>query len=166
MALCTRRPCLMESQGEGRPVRVQSGCRRGRRQRVVRAGDALAENGVGCEANRTGHGNGVAEQRGRARGYTALGSQHRDPRKSKRHPHSLMPRGSFQTQQHGENKRVNRTHTDHRRGMVHRGVVRPQREAELVHTDAEKAQVQKCPDIAARKSQLPGGRSFGKRTQP
>src|SRR5580692_5612706 len=77
-----------------------------------------------------------------------------------------MPSGSFQTQQHSENKRVNRPHTDDHRGMAHRGVVQPEREAELVHADAEKAQVKKRPDIAARNSRLPSGGSRSKRAQP
>ena len=64
------------------------------------------------------------------------------------HSHGFMPGGPFQAQQHREDQRVNRPHPHNHRRMAHRGVMQPQREAKLVHANAEKSQVKKRPRIA------------------
>src|SRR5712691_1349544 len=121
-------------------------------QGVVARGHALAQHGVEREAERTGHGDGVTEQRRRMRAEALLRSEHDDSDKRHSHAHDLAHREPLQAHRRRQGQNVDRSHAENYRRVAHRGVAQPDGEANLVHANTEESEVREDPQIARRKT--------------
>src|SRR5712692_9696666 len=121
-------------------------------QGVVAGGHALAEHGVEREAQRTGHGDGVAEQRRRTRAEALLRGENDDSDERHSHAHDFAHREPLQAHRRRQGQNVDRSHANNHRRMADRGVAQPGGKANLVHANTEESEVREDPEIAKRKT--------------
>ena len=98
-------------------------------------------------------------------GHAGLTGHEGDTNERDGHPGDFAPSPALEPEQHRENENVDRSHADDYGGVLNGGIVEAGREAHLIYTDTEEAQVEERPVIASGETQFAPGLPVGEDRQ-